>query len=66
MDPLVALSALYGSAIGFVLAFTGAGGGVLAVPLLVFGLDLPVAQAAPVALIAVGTSAALGALLGLR
>lgn len=66
IEPLPWLPVLYGSAIGLVLAFTGAGGGILAVPLLVFGLDLPVAQAAPVALIAVGASAALGALLGLR
>ncbi len=66
MQTLPWLPLLYGSAIGLVLAFTGAGGGVLAVPLLVFGLDLPVAQAAPVALIAVGAAAALGALLGLR
>jgi uncharacterized protein len=66
MENLPWLPALYGSVIGLVLAFTGAGGGILAVPLLVFGLDLPVAQAAPVALIAVGASAALGALLGLR
>lgn len=66
METLPWLAALYGGLIGLVLAFTGAGGGVLAVPLLVFGLDLPVAQAAPVALIAVGAAAALGALLGLR
>jgi uncharacterized protein len=66
MDTLPWLPALLGAAIGLVLAFTGAGGGVLAVPLLVFGLGLPVAQAAPVALIAVGAAAALGALLGLR
>lgn len=66
MDALPWLSAVCGAAIGLVLAFTGAGGGVLAVPMLVFVLGLPVAQAAPVALIAVGAAAALGALLGLR
>ena len=32
----------------------GAGGGILAVPLLVFGLQLTVAQAAPIGLLAVG------------
>lgn len=34
-----------GALIGLVLALTGAGGGVLAIPLLVFGLHLPVQQA---------------------
>ncbi|WKB55141.1 sulfite exporter TauE/SafE family protein [Eleftheria terrae] len=48
------------------MALTGAGGGILAVPLLVFGLHLTVAQAAPAGLLAVGAAAALGALLGLR
>ncbi|MFT7723507.1 MAG: sulfite exporter TauE/SafE family protein [Roseateles sp.] len=60
------LSLLLGAAVGLVLALTGAGGGILAVPLLVFGLRLPMAQAAPIGLLAVGAAAALGALLGLR
>ncbi|MDG0832071.1 sulfite exporter TauE/SafE family protein [Pelomonas saccharophila] len=55
-----------GAAVGLVLALTGAGGGILAVPLLVFGLHLQMAQAAPIGLLAVGLAAALGALLGLR
>lgn len=55
-----------GAAVGLVMALTGAGGGILAVPLLVFGLHLPLAQAAPTGLIAVGTAAALAAALGLR
>ena len=55
-----------GAVVGLILALTGAGGGILAVPLLVFGLHLPIAQAAPVGLIAVGAASALGALLGLR
>lgn len=55
-----------GALIGVVLALSGAGGGILAVPLLVFGLDLPVNRAAPVSLIAVGVAAAVGAALGLR
>ena len=55
-----------GALIGLVLALTGAGGGVLAIPLLVFGLHLPVQQAAPVGLVAVGLASALGAALGLR
>lgn len=60
------LSLLMGAVVGVVLALTGAGGGILAVPLLVFGLHLKMAQAAPVGLLAVGLAAALGALLGLR
>jgi uncharacterized membrane protein YfcA len=60
------LAFLLGALIGAVLALTGAGGGILAVPLLVFALHLDLAQAAPVALFAVGLSAAAGALLGLR
>ena len=55
-----------GAVVGLILALTGAGGGILAVPLLVFGLHLSIAQAAPVGLIAVGLASALGAMLGLR
>jgi len=59
-------AAALGVAIGLVLALTGAGGGILAIPLLVFGLHLPIQHAAPVGLAAVGLSAAVGAGLGLR
>ena len=57
---------LLGGAVGLVLALTGAGGGILAVPALVFGAGLDTARAAPVALAAVGLSAAAGAVMGLR
>ncbi len=60
------LAAALGVLIGLVLAFTGAGGGVLAIPLLVFGLHLSVQQAGPVGLFAVGMAAAVGAAVGLR
>ena len=59
-------SVLLGALVGLIQALTGAGGGILAVPLLVFGLSLSVATAAPVALFAVCLSAAFGAALGLR
>lgn len=59
-------SALLGLLVGLILALTGAGGGILAVPLLVFGAGMKVAEAAPVALLAVGMAAALGAVLGLK
>lgn len=62
---MIALVAL-GAAVGLVLALTGAGGGILAVPLLVCVTGIGVAEAAPVGLVAVGVGAGLGALLGLR
>ena len=55
-----------GLAVGLVMALTGAGGGILALPLLMVGAGLPLAQAAPVGLLAVGLAAALGAALGLK
>jgi uncharacterized membrane protein YfcA len=60
------LALALGALVGLIVALAGAGGGILAVPLLVFGLHLSILQAAPVGLIAVGTASALGALLGLR
>ena len=55
-----------GLVIGLTLALTGAGGGILAVPALVFGLGLTMAEAGPIALFAVAMAAAFGATLGLR
>jgi uncharacterized membrane protein YfcA len=52
--------------VGLILGLTGAGGAILAVPLLIFALNWDVARSAPVALVAVAASAALGAVLGLR
>ena len=60
------LGTALGAVVGLILALTGAGGGILAVPLLVFGLHLTMAQAAPIGLVAVGMAALLGAVLGLR
>ena len=60
------IAPLLGTLVGLVLALTGAGGGILAVPLLLFGLHLSVAQAAPISLMAVAIAAGLGALLALR
>lgn len=57
---------LLGLAIGLILALTGADGGILAVPLLIFGTRISVAQAGPIGLMAVGMAATLGAVLGLR
>jgi uncharacterized membrane protein YfcA len=55
-----------GSIIGITLGLTGAGGGILAVPALVLGIGLSMTQATPIALMAVGTAALLGAVDGLR
>ncbi len=60
------LAAVLGLVVGLILALTGAGGGILAVPLLVFGAGIGVAEAGPIGLLAVGMAAGLGALLGLR
>lgn len=60
------MSILLGVLVGVVMGLTGAGGGILAVPLLVFGMHLTVAEAGPVGLLAVGTAAAVGTLLGLK
>lgn len=55
-----------GLAVGMILSLIGAGGGIFAVPLLVFGSYISVAQSGPIRLMAVGMAAALGAILGLR
>ena len=60
------ISLLLGALVGAVLGLTGAGGGMLAVPALVVGLHWSMQQAAPVALIAVASGAAVGAVDGLR
>ena len=55
-----------GIAIGAVMGLTGAGGGILAVPALVFVAGLPRAEASPVALTAVAMAGAVGTAEGLR
>jgi len=66
MDGTALLTSGLGLFIGMVLALTGAGGAIIAVPLLVFGLHLGLAQAGPVGLLAVALAATLGAVLGWR
>ncbi|WP_454827198.1 sulfite exporter TauE/SafE family protein [Paraburkholderia xenovorans] len=60
------ISVLLGAIVGALLGLTGAGGGILAVPALVFGMGWPIQQATPVALVAVSSSAAVGALEAFR
>ena len=57
---------LLGSIVGFVLALTGAGGAILSVPLLTFGMHLSIVQAAPIGLLAISISASIGAFLGFK
>lgn len=60
------MAALFGALVGVILGLTGAGGAIIAIPLLVFGLQLPVAGATPIALFAVSITAIIGALLALK
>jgi len=57
---LLALSILFGAAVGFALGLTGGGGALLAVPLLVFGLAIAPSEAVGISLAAVGTTALVG------
>jgi uncharacterized membrane protein YfcA len=57
---------ILGALVGLIMGLTGAGGGILAVPLLVFGLQLTVAEAGPIGLLAVGIAAAMGAIISLK
>lgn len=60
------MTAFLGVVVGVILGLTGAGGSIIAVPLLVFGLQLPVKEAAPIALLTVAIAAAIGALHALK
>lgn len=59
-DPSILLALPLGAVVGLVLGLTGAGGSIIAVPLLMAGLGWSLTTAAPVALLAVATSAAYG------
>ena len=63
---LAALTILYGAVVGFSLGLTGGGGSVFAVPLLVYGLGLGAHRAVCASMVAVGTTAAVGAMRRLR
>ncbi len=57
---------LLGIVVGLVLGLTGAGGSILAVPLLMAALAWPMTQAVPVALLSVSAAAALGSYMAWR
>ncbi len=60
------ISPALGILVGILMGLTGAGGGILSVPLLVFFLHLTVAEAGPIALCAVALASSIGAILGLK
>ncbi|MFZ1326347.1 MAG: sulfite exporter TauE/SafE family protein [Candidatus Contendobacter sp.] len=60
---MLLLSLAFGCMIGFVLGLTGGGGGIFAVPLLVYGLGVPTHQAIVISLATVGLTALSGGLL---
>ena len=66
MDYSTLISPTLGILVGVLMGLTGAGGGILSVPLLVFFLGLPIAEAAPIALCAVALASGIGAILGLK
>jgi uncharacterized membrane protein YfcA len=66
MDQSILLIIFLGAFVGLLMGLTGAGGGILSVPLLVFFLHLPMAQASPIALCAIAFSASIGAVIGLN
>jgi len=55
-----------GLSVGLLMGLTGSGGGILSVPLLLFGLNLSMSQATPLALCSMAVSAGIGAFLGLK
>ncbi|TWT88621.1 Sulfite exporter TauE/SafE [Pseudobythopirellula maris] len=63
---VLGLAIVGGVAIGFALGLTGGGGGIFAVPLLVYGMSLPPREAVGVSLAAVGAIALMGAATRLR
>jgi uncharacterized membrane protein YfcA len=60
MTEALLLPGALGAAVGLVLGLTGAGGSILAVPLLMWGLGWSLPQAAPVALLAVFAASTFG------
>jgi len=66
MDYSTLISPALGILVGVLMGLTGAGGGILSVPLLVFFLGMPIAEAAPIALCAVALASSVGAILGFK
>ena len=62
----VALTVIFGTAVGLSLGLTGGGGSILAVPLLVYGLGLDLRAAVAISLAVVGLTSLFGAILQAR
>lgn len=62
----IALAAVVGIAIGVLLGLLGGGGSILAVPALVYALNLPLSEAVPTSLLVVGIASATGAVPKIR
>ena len=57
---------LYGLVVGISLGLTGGGGSIFAVPLLIYGLGIPIRSAIGLSLAVVGATAGFGAMLRLK
>jgi len=66
MDYSILITPTLGILVGILMGLTGAGGGILSVPLLVFFLGMSIAEAAPIALCAVALASSIGAILSLK
>lgn len=62
----IVIAFLMGSVVGITLALSGAGGGILAIPLLVFAMHMNMVEAAPISMLMVGTTCATGAFIAFR
>ncbi len=56
------LALVLGVAVGILLGLLGGGGSIVAVPVLVYALDLPLAEAIPTSLLVIGVASATGAI----
>jgi uncharacterized membrane protein YfcA len=66
MDYSILISPSLGILVGILMGLTGAGGGILSVPLLIFVMHFSVAEAAPISLLAIAIASSVGAILGLK
>lgn len=66
MDGILLISPVLGILVGILMGLTGAGGGILSVPLIVFALHMNMVDASPISLAAIALAASVGALLGLK
>jgi len=66
MDYSLLISPSLGVVVGLLMGLTGAGGGILSVPLLVFALHMSMVNASPISLAAIALAGSVGALLGLK